>query len=100
MQATLCLLRISEPYVGDGSNFLTPVFFVFSLKIRKSVVTTTAKNVCLKPFQVYQSLSPRPMSITKALIFVIRVARIFFRVFKLPRGQVQEVLIESRQRTA
>ena len=38
------------------------------------------------------------MSITKALIFMIRVTRVFFRVFRLSRGQVQEVLIESRQR--
>jgi hypothetical protein len=99
-QAVFCPLPSAESYVSDSSNLLMHLFFVPLSKECKSIATNLIKECVSQPFQVYQSLSHRPMSITKALIFVIRVARIFFRVFKLPRGQVQEVLIESRQRAA
>jgi len=69
-------------------------------KCAGSIAANHVKECVSQSAQVYQSLPPRLMSITKALIFVIRVARVFFRVFKLPRGQVQEVLIESTQRAA
>lgn len=95
--SSLCLLRIAiaDPYVRDGSNLRLLLFFVFTVNIFEASGAQECVSQRSHIYHRHQTLSFLRMSLSKVLIFVMRVARIFTRVFKLPQPQTREVQIEA-----
>ncbi len=64
------------------------------------LLPTTSKNVCLNKLKYIKAFHLGSRPFPKHLFLWSDLHKFLFRVFKLPLGQVQEVLIESTQRAA